>query len=294
MEAVSAGASAGTGMSAGADWDALADPAYPTSTPPELGEPLQTLEPLLPVFDGVAVPATWSRLHGPLQRALDEIWDGSGLLDRDRPRQWVTLHFGRMALHARGWERLRSSGEVYRPDPALADLPVHGLEALRQRWERFRVWRVRGTWRAELGEAELRAERALSRAEAFDLDGCDTPALARGSLDERDWTDILVPWLSRTAGRGAAGEPQRRIERGLRSERRLAAEMGRRLTRDGVLQKPADVAYLTVDERIRSVHEASALWQKLAQARARRVERFIDLEVPTLFAGRPDVELAKA
>lgn len=302
MEAVSEGAGAGTSSgsvpsiatSSTTDWDALADPAYPTSTPPELGDPIQTLEPLLPVFDGVAVPSTWSRLHGPLQRALDELWEGSGLLDRGRPAQWVTLHFGRMALHARGWERLRSSGETYRPDPALADLPAQGLEALRDRWERFRIWRARRTWREELADVEEGAERALRRAETLDLEGCDTPALARGPLDERDWTDILLPWLSLRVGRGAEGEPQRRIERGLRSERRVAVEIGRRLAREGVLQKPADVAYLTVDERIRSVHEASVFWQKLAQARARRVERFIDLEVPTHFAGRPDVELAKS
>jgi hypothetical protein len=245
------------------------------------------------VFDGVALPATWSRLHGPLQRALEELWDSSGLLDRERPRQWVSLHFGRMALHARGWERLRSTALAYRPDPALADLPAHGMDALRERWERFLVWRARRSWPDELAEVEERAERALQRAEALDLDGCDTPALARGPLDERGWTDILLPWLSHGAGRGADGDPRRRIERGLRSERRVASEMGRRLARDGVLQKPSDVAYLTVDERIRSVHEASVFWQKLAQARARRVERFIDLEVPVHFAGRPDVELAK-
>jgi hypothetical protein len=283
----------GTTGSSVTDWEALADPAYPTSSPTDLGEPLQTLEPLQPVFDGVAVPAFWSRLAGPLQRALDELWDGSGLLERGRPRQWVTLHFGRMALHARGWERLRSSGDAYRPDPALADLPAQGLDALRERWERLRVWRARRAWGEELVEAGQRAERALQRAETLDLEGCDTPALARGPLDEREWTDILVPWLSLRVGRGAEGEPQRRIERGLRSERRLAAEIGRRLAREGVLQKAADVAYLTVDERIRSVHEASVFWQKLAQARARRVERFLDLEVPTHFAGRPDVELAK-
>jgi len=290
MEAVSAGHSAGTST----DWDGLADPAYPTSTPVELGEPIQTLEPLLPVFDGIALPSTWSRLHGPLQRALDEIWDGSGLLERERPRHWVTLHFGRMALHARGWERLRSTAPRYSPDPSLGALPARGLDALREHWERFLVWRTRGGWRQELAAAEERADRAIARAEALDLEGCDTPTLARGPLDEREWTDILLPWLSRSAGRGSAGEPQRRIELALRHERRVAAEIGRRLSRDGVLQKPADVAYLTVDERIRSVHEASVFWHKLAQARARRVERFVDLEVPLRFAGRPDVERGKS
>jgi hypothetical protein len=185
-----------------------------------------------------------------------------------------------MALHARGWERLRSTAHNYRPDLARLDSAPRGLDALRERWERFLVWRARRSWSQTLAEIEERAERALMRAEALDLDGCDTPALARGRL-------------SRSTGRGAHGEPQRRIERGLRSERRVAAEIGRRLTRDGVLQKPADVAYLTVDERIRSVHESSVFWQKLAQARARRVERFVGLELPMRFAGRPDIELAK-
>jgi hypothetical protein len=290
MEAVSAGASAGSST----DWDALADPAYPTSSPTELGEPVQTLEPLLPIFDGIALPSTWSRLHGPLQRALEELWDGSGLLERDHPRQWVTLHFGRMAIHARGWERLRSTASSHRADPGRLEVPPRGLDGLRDRWEKFLVWRSRRGWSQELAEIEDRAERALARAEALDLDGCDTPALARGPLDEREWTDILLPWLSRSTGRGAKGEPQRRIERGLRSERRVAAEIGRRLTRDGVLQKPADVAYLTVEERIRSVHESSVFWQKLAQTRARRVERFVDLELPLRFAGRPEVDLAKS
>jgi hypothetical protein len=147
MEAVSAGASAGSstnGSSTGTsststDWDALADPAYPTSSTAELGEPVQTLEPLLPIFDGIALPSTWSRLHAPLQRALEELWNGSGLLERDHPRQWVTLHFGRMALHARGWERLRSTAHNYRPDLARLDSAPRGLDALRERWERFLV-----------------------------------------------------------------------------------------------------------------------------------------------------------
>ena len=80
------------------------------------------------------------------------------------------------------------------------------------------------------------------------------------------------------------------VRAGVALEERFAAELGRRLVVNKVLEDRGAVAYLTVHERLRAVHEPSPFWTKLVQERQERVESFVELEVPVRFWGRPRVE----
>lgn len=117
--------------------------------------------------------------------------------------------------------------------------------------------------------------------------------LARGPLDDPSWTEILLPWLGRRLAEGGSERPDPRLRAGIALEQRHATELGRRLIARGVLKSPTDVAYLTVPERIQSVHDSSDYWANRVASRLRRVEAFVDLDLPDQFWGRPRVDLEK-
>jgi hypothetical protein len=135
------------------------DPAYPLSTPPDAQYPGQTREPLAPPLDEIATPSMWSRLANPLERTLVEIWQTLGLLERSRPTGWVSIHYGRIALNAHAWERMRARVAGSVPDPNLVE-PAQGFVAgLPERFEALRA-RLRG------GRLDRRLDRAAERASA--------------------------------------------------------------------------------------------------------------------------------
>ncbi len=273
--------------------EATLDSAYPTVSAPDPVYPCQTLSGLGAQLGGIATPAMWSRLEAPLQRALDEIWGKLGLLRRARPERWVTLHFGRIAVNAHGWERLRAHIGGLEPDPALVEPRAGGLEGLPELWERMRVTLRRRQLRVRIRRAEQLAARALSRAAARDPSDIDTAELARGPLDDPSWTEILLPGLVRRLAEEEPKRPDRRLRAGIALEQRYAVELGRRLIARGVLKTPTDVAYLTVPERIQAVHESSDYWGNRVSSRLQRVESFMDLDLPDQFWGRPRVDLGK-
>ncbi|MBW2281789.1 MAG: hypothetical protein JRG82_13700, partial [Deltaproteobacteria bacterium] len=273
--------------------DEFADPAYPVTTPPDPVYPCQTREPLASPLDGVATPAMASRLVRPMDRALGRIWEGLGLLARHRPERQVSLHYGRIALNAHAWERLRANLTGEPPDPALAGLPDTGFGRLPELWESFRVRMRRGRLLARLQRAEDTGEALL--ADAIDGDWRDraTAELSRGLLDERAWVELLMPYFSLRMLGEEAFRADARVRAAIAFEQRCSAEIGRRLAADGVLYNPSDVAYLTVEERTRAVHDGTQYWMKVVSERVRRVEGFLDLEVPLRFWGSPRVEKEK-
>ena len=146
-------------------------------------------------LDEIATPSIWSVLAHPLERAQLELWQALGLSARARPTTWVAIHYGRIALNAHAWERLRARASGSEPDPGLVE-PAQALGArLSDRLEavraRLRARRARAPDRARGEDA-----REL-RAPASDLDPTELDAgeLARGPLDERAWTEILLPGL---------------------------------------------------------------------------------------------------
>ncbi len=273
--------------------EAKSDSAYPTVSAPDPIYPCQTLSGLGPQLGGIATPAMWSRLEAPLQRALDEVWGKLGLLRRARPERWVTLHYGRIAVNAHGWERLRAYFGGVEPDPALVEPRAAGLEGFPELWERLRVALRRRQLRKRMRRAEELAARALSRAAARNPSEMDAAELARGPLDDTSWTEILLPWLGRRLAEEESERPDSRLRAGIALEQRHAAELGRRLIARGVLKSPTDVAYLTVPERIQSVHDSSDYWANRVASRLQRVESFMDLDLPDQFWGRPRVDLEK-
>ncbi len=60
-----------------------------------------------------------------------------------------------------------------------------------------------------------------------------------------------------------------------------------------MLEHAGDVAYLTVEERLRAALEVSPFWSKLAARRQQRFEQFVSLDVPVVFWGRPRVDVEK-
>jgi hypothetical protein len=240
------------------------------------------------MLDGVATPATWSRLGGALERAAGELWQGLALLQRGRPSRWTSLHFGRIALNAHGWERMRALALDLEPDPSLVRPPEGAVERvleLAERWVRIRMGRVRLADR--LRQAAERGRRALERAHAADPRELTTLELARGPLDQPSWSEIMLPALGARLFERESDAPDSAVRAGIELEQRYGAEAGRRLHRLGALREPAEVAYLTVHERIRAAQEGSELWARLAATRRERVERFLEVELPGVFWGRP-------
>ncbi len=270
--------------------ESASDEAYPTHSPADAVYPCQTRAPLEGRFDGVATPAIWSRLHGALERALNEAWSRLGLQRRCRPGCWVTLHYGRMAVNAHGWERMRANLRGQTPDPALVEPPARGLHALPELWERLRVKAGRRKLAKRLRRAEVGGERALSKAAVRKPAELDTAELARGPLDERVWSELLLPWVGRRLAGQNASEPAPSLRAAIGVELRFAAELGRRLEARQLLRDPSGVAYLTVEERIQAVHEGSEYWAKLIDERQARVDAFLEIDVPERFWGRPRAE----
>ena len=278
-----------------------ADRGYPTHTAVDPVFPAQTTGPLEPVFGGVATPAIWSRLGSSLALVLEELWAAAGPGARLRPRQWVSLHLGRIAINAHGWEALRARLQGDMPDPALVE--PGSLGALR--WPRLLLRAIsadrRRAIRTRLSRAERLADESLDGAFAGSLRDLEIAALARGPLDARVWMEVLIPWFARRLLSEDAEASRLRVEHAIAIERRYYTEFGRRLVSRGQLRDPAEVAYLTVDERLRAVHgevhepEASIpgsnkTWMELADRRAARISEFLSVELPHTFWGRPRVE----
>jgi hypothetical protein len=265
------------------------DPGYPNTSAPDPLYPCQTLEPIGAPLDGIATPFMWSRLAGPLARALEISWQSLGLLRRARPASWVSIHFGRIAVNAHAWERLRALWAGEEPDPALIPPPPPGLARLPERVERVRVALRRGKLDARVDRARHEAERSLLRARGRDPRELEPADLARGPLDDAAWTEAFLPWIFAGVTGMERERASDRVQVGVVLEQRFSTELGRRLSSQGQLRSPIDAAYLTQEERLAAVHERSPAWRARAEERAARIARFVELEVPARFWGRPRV-----
>jgi hypothetical protein len=269
------------------------DPAYPLSTPPDATYPGQTREPLAPPLDEIATPSMWSRLANPLERTLVEIWQTLGLLERSRPSGWVSIHYGRIALNAHAWERMRARIGGIEPDPNLVE-PAQGFAAgLSDRLEALRARLRGGRLDRRLQRASERRERALERLAALDPGDLDAGELARGPLDDKIWTEILLPWLGERLYAVEEPESDACLRSAVGLEQRCNAELGLRLAARRTLATPSQVAYLTVEERIRAVLDGSSEWAEIAAVRQERVEQFTKFDVPRVFWGRPRPDAEK-
>lgn len=266
------------------------DPAYPVSTPPDPMHPGQTRAPLAHPLDEIATPAIWSRLSLPLERALAALWETLGLRSGARPRQWVAIHYGRIALNAHAWERLRARAAGETPDPSLVE-PAQGIAGrISDRLESLGsgVGRRRLAKRIEEAErARIALLRRLAEIEPADL---DVGELARGPLDERSWSEILVPGLGRRLRDPQDVEVDPGVRAALALEQRCTAELGLRLAARRTLVSPPLIAFLTVPERIRAALDGASHWSELASLRQERVDQFAKLDVPLEFFGRPRPE----
>jgi hypothetical protein len=270
------------------------DPAYPTTTPPDSIYPCQSLDPLGAPLDGVATPAIWSRLAGPLERTPVLLWRRLGLLDRGLPGRWSSIHYGRIAMNAHGWERLRSRLLDVEPDAALV-LPRDGpLERVLDLVEYLRVRRSLAGFPPRVQAARARAETALERGAGVAPRELDAGELARGPLDEGAWIEILIPWLVARLGGEDRAPSVRVVAQALALEQRFGAELGRRLARRGLIERSSDVAYLTIEERVRAVHGDGMLLPEAAADRRDRVASFVEIDLPARFWGRPRVEVKKS
>ena len=266
------------------------DPAYPRTTAPDAVYPGQTRAPLGSPLDEIATPSMWSRLSSPLERTLRELWQRLGLLERSAPAQWVALHYGRIAINAHAWERLQARYLGIEPDPSLVPPARSALERMPERYERLRARFRRHRLHKRVERAGVLREERLARARALQLEDLDAGELARGLLDDPAWTEIMLPWLARRLEEKARDLPDPALRAAIALEQRSGAELGRRLETRAVLQSPAQIAYLTVEERIRAVHDESSYWATLAAWRAARVEEFKKIEIPLQFWGRPRTE----
>jgi hypothetical protein len=121
----------------------------------------------------------------------------------------------------------------------------------------------------------------------------DAGELARGPIDEGAWLEILIPWLvARLRGEDRAGS-ERLVATALVLEQRFGTELGRRLAARGLVERPSDIAYLTIAERVRAVHGDVTLLLEVAAERRDRVAMFLEIDVPVRFWGRPRVEPKK-
>jgi len=274
--------------------DGVPDPAYPISTPIDPTYPGQTRDPLAAPLDEIATPSMWSRLAHPLEHTLVEIWETLGLLDRARPTGWVAIHYGRIALNAHVWERLRARIAGVAPDPNLVEPSQGFVASLPERFEALRARLRVGKLDRRLQQACERRERALERLSALDPGELDAGELARGPLDDRTWTEILLPWLGESLYESGEAETDAVLRAAIGLEQHCNAELGLRLAARRTLATASQVAYLTVDERIRAVLDGSSEWAELAALRQERVEQFAKFDVPRVFWGRPRPELEKA
>jgi hypothetical protein len=269
------------------------DPAYPQTTPPDPVYPGQTRAPLRSPLDQIATPSTWSRLAHPLERTLATFWQCLALRPGARPTQWVAIHYGRIALNAHACERLRARAAGRAPDPGLVEPASGWLARGSDTAESLRARLRRGALEKRLARAEKERGPLLERALAIELGDLDAGELARGPIDERAWTEILLPWLARGLFGGVDSESDSLLRSAISLEQRCGAELGGRLAGRRTLAAPAHVAYLTIEERIRAVHDGAAQWAELASLRLERVEQFARLDLPLEFWGRPRPEAEK-
>jgi hypothetical protein len=265
------------------------DHAYPTSSPVDPVFPCRTLDPLAPLFDGVATPGIWSRLEAPLSAALEELWRAVGLAPRLRPRLWTSLHYGRMALNAHSWELLRAALRGEPPDSTLIPPPEGRLGELLERGRQlaapWRWRRVRGRVRRGLRAAS----ESLRRASELRPEELDVADLARGPLDERSWTRLLLAWLGERLLEAEDATAEASTSAAVELEQHFTRALGARLVERGALERPIDVAYLTIEERIAAVNDPAGPWAVHVPERVARVREFLEVEVPEVFWGPPRV-----
>ncbi len=280
---------------AGAEGDlgAVPDPSYPTTSAPDSVYPCQTFAAFAEPLNGIAMPFIWSRLEMPLEKSMETLWCGLKLQTKACPEVWITLHHGRIAMNAHGWERLRARLADAEPDPALVEPAPSGWMTVVDYWERWRSKRARRAWLQRLEKAEAAGEVALIRAASTNPGDLDTAELARGPLDVRSWTEILMAWLGVRLLETDLRRNAVRVQAAIGLEQQFGAELGRRLSSRGAVHHPAEVGYMTVDERLRAVHEVSGDWSKRASERYERVQHFVDLDLPEVFWGRPRVGCEK-
>ena len=241
------------------------------------------------MFDGVATPGVWSRVEQPLARALEELSSAGALGKSVLPQRWVSLHYGRIALNAHGWALLGASLQGTPLDPTLFPPPVGRIGPFLERGRRLLGPFSRPRVRARVRRARRTIEAALKRVEDVAARDLELPELARGPLDERAWTGVLLVWLARELLR--SGDPAARlyVARALRLEGRFTGVLGKRLMERGVLERASDSAYLTVEERLAAVHDPSSVWARHLGDRVERVQQFLALDVPQVFWGSPRV-----
>jgi hypothetical protein len=192
-------------------------------------------------------------------------------------------------VNAHALERLRAAITAETCDPELVLEPLGLLERARDWLEQRRAGRHRGNYAERLRRAEGRAAPILSRAAALDLQGIETPELARGPLDRAVWTELLLPWLGAQVAhlgqepRAEAGE-NALIRDAIRFEQRCSAELGRRFARMMICREASDIVYLTLEERIAALRDPIQVCTFVSARRA-RVESFSGLDLPTRFWG---------
>lgn len=267
--------------------DAPLDSAYPIVTPPDPVYPGQTRAPLASPLDEIATPSIWSVLAHPFERALVELWSALGLSARAEPTTWVAIHYGRIALNAHACERLRARAAGREPDAGLVE-PAQALGArLADRLEVLRARLRRGALDRRIERAEMAREVFVRRARDADPSELDAGELARGPLDERAWTEILLPGLGHRLLSSGIADGDACLRAAVAVEQTFGHELGARLYTRRTLAAPSLVAYLTVPERIRAVLDGASQWNELAAARQERVEQFAKLDLPLDFFGRP-------
>jgi hypothetical protein len=274
--------------------DAPLDSAYPLVTPPDPVYPGQTRAPLATPLDEIATPSIWSVLAHPLERAMVELWQALGLFARARPTTWVAIHYGRIALNAHAWERLRARAVGGEPDPGLVE-PAQALATrLSDRLEAVRARFRGGALARRIERAEKVREGFVKRGRELDPTELDAGELARGPLDERAWSEILLPGLGHRLLSSSDTVSDATLRAAIALEQSFGHELGARLTTRRTLAAPSLVAYLTVPERIRAVLDGASHWSELAISRQERVEQFAKLDLPREFWGRPRPDAEKA
>jgi hypothetical protein len=189
---------------------------------------------------------------------------------------------------------LRSRLLDVEPDAALVPPPGGALERGLDLVEHLRVRRGLRELPSRLRAARARAEAVLERWADVDPAELDPGELARGPIDEGAWLETLIPWLvARLRGEDRA-ESARVVAQGLALEQRFGAALGRRLADRGLVERTSDVAYMTVEERVRAVHGDVMLLLEVAAERRERVAMFLEIDVPVRFWGRPRVEPRKS
>jgi hypothetical protein len=197
-----------------------------------------------------------------------------------------------MALNAHCWELLQCTVRGSVADPSLVLPPEGRLDALVERTRRLTapLWRrrvrscARGVTRA--------ADEAVTRAQAMASQELDLPELARGPLSERSWSQILTIWLADRLLESGDPIATARIQRAIEIESRFMRLLGERLVERGALERPADAAYLTVEERLAAVNDPAGPWREHLSTRIQRAQEFLDVEVPEVFWGQPRVSPA--